>query len=41
MARDTKDPSHDISQEWPAEKLMAIGALFLGSYLVFIYFVSP
>lgn len=37
----SKDSALDFSQEWPAEKLMAIGALALGAFLVFIYYVSP
>ena len=31
----------DFKDEWPAEKLMAVGGLFLASFLVFIYLVSP
>lgn len=37
----TKDQKLDLSKEWPAESLMAIGALALASFLVFIYFASP
>jgi hypothetical protein len=36
------DTNAELRQkEWSAEGLMAVGALFLGSFLVFIYFVSP
>jgi hypothetical protein len=28
-------------KEWSAESLMALGALALGSFFVFIYLVSP
>jgi hypothetical protein len=31
----------EFDTEWSAEGLMAVGALFLGSFLIFIYFVSP
>jgi hypothetical protein len=31
----------EFTTEWSAEALMGLGGLFLGSFLVFIYFVSP
>ncbi len=41
MAPKTNPETLDFSQEWSAEKLIAIGALALASFLVFIYFASP
>ena len=41
MASKTNPEALDFSQEWPAEKLIAIGAFVLASFLVFIYFASP
>lgn len=35
------DELKNKDKEWSAETLMAVGALFLGSFLVFIYLVSP
>jgi hypothetical protein len=31
----------EFETEWSAETLMGLGALALGSFLIFIYFVSP
>ena len=30
-----------VEREWSAESLMALGALALGAFFVFIYLVSP
>jgi hypothetical protein len=37
----TTNELKETQKEWSAETLMAVGALFLGSFLVFIYLVSP
>jgi hypothetical protein len=31
----------EAEKEWSPEALMALGALALGSFLIFIYLVSP
>ncbi len=37
----TPDRPADPGEAWPLEKLIVLGVAVLGSFLVFIYFVSP
>jgi hypothetical protein len=43
MAKQNPSTTYEITEpgEWSAPKLVAIGALFLAAFFVFIYNVSP